>query len=95
MIGPYYAVSCQNQDDSLCSELFEKEKGNLKINLSILEKEGFARVRVDGEILYLDDLPEDYKLEKNKKHSIEIVVDRLVMRKGIESRLADSLGNLS
>jgi len=35
--------------------------------------------------------PEDYKLEKNKKHSIEIVVDRLVMRKGIESRLADSL----
>ena len=51
-------------------------------------KGGFARVRVDG-IIY--DLTEEIKLDKNKKHSIEIVVDRLVMREGIRPRLADSV----
>ncbi|MDI3535398.1 MAG: excinuclease subunit, partial [Thermosediminibacterales bacterium] len=53
-----------------------------------IKKMGFVRVRVDGE---LRELTEDINLEKNKKHTIEIVVDRLIMRKGIESRLADSL----
>ena len=52
------------------------------------KKSGFVRVRVDG-ILY--DLSEEIKLDKNKKHSIEIVVDRLVMREGIRPRLADSV----
>ena len=52
------------------------------------KKSGFVRVRVDG-ILY--DLSEEIKLDKNKKHSIEIVVDRLVMREGIRPRLADSI----
>ncbi len=52
------------------------------------KKEGFVRVRVDGEILSLD---EDIKLDKNKKHSIEIVVDRLVLKPGIRKRLADSV----
>ena len=52
------------------------------------KKSGFVRVRVDG-ILY--DLSEEIKLDKNKKHSIEIVVDRLVMRDGIRPRLADSV----
>lgn len=75
----------------LYAPIIRERKGEFKNQFAHFRKEGFARVRVDGEILYLDDLPEDYKLEKNKKHSIEIVVDRLVMRKGIESRLADSL----
>ncbi len=52
------------------------------------KKSGFVRVRVDG-ILY--DLSEEIKLDKNKKHSIEIVVDRLAMREGIRPRLADSV----
>ncbi len=54
------------------------------------KKSGYVRVRVDG-ILY--DLSEEIKLDKNKKHSIEIVVDRLVMKDGIRSRLADSVEN--
>ena len=51
-------------------------------------KSGFARVRVDG-ILY--DLSEEIKLEKNKKHTIELVVDRLVIREGQRRRLTDSI----
>ena len=51
-------------------------------------KQGFARVRVDG-ILY--DLNEEIKLEKNKKHTIELVVDRLVIREGQRRRLTDSI----
>ncbi len=51
-------------------------------------KQGFARVRVDG-ILY--DLTEEIKLEKNKKHNIELVVDRLVLKEGLRRRLTDSI----
>ena len=51
-------------------------------------KQGFARVRVDG-ILY--DLTEDIKLEKNKKHTIDLVVDRLVLKEGLRRRLTDSI----
>lgn len=53
-----------------------------------IKKQGFVRVRVDGEIL---DLGEEINLEKNKKHSIEVIVDRVVVKEGAEARLADSL----
>ncbi|WP_114570122.1 excinuclease ABC subunit UvrA [Exiguobacterium flavidum] len=53
-----------------------------------LKKEGFVRVRVNGETV---DLTDDIELEKNKKHSIEVVVDRIVVRPDVEARLADSL----
>ena len=53
-----------------------------------IKKMGFVRARVDGE---LRELEEDIQLEKNKKHTIEIVVDRLIVKTGIESRLADSI----
>lgn len=52
------------------------------------KKSGYVRVRVDGNVY---DLSEDISLDKNKKHNIEIVVDRLVVRPGIEKRLADSI----
>ena len=52
------------------------------------KKSGFVRVRVDGSLY---DLSEEIKLDKNKKHSIEIVVDRLVMKEGIRPRLSDSV----
>ena len=52
------------------------------------KKSGFVRVRVDGSLY---ELSEEIKLDKNKKHSIEVVVDRLAMREGIRSRLADSV----
>ena len=51
-------------------------------------KQGFARVRVDG-ILY--DLTEEIKLEKNRKHTIDLVVDRLVLKEGLRRRLTDSI----
>lgn len=53
-----------------------------------LAKDGYVRVRVDGEVRLLE---EEIQLEKNKKHSIEVVIDRLVVRDTIEQRLADSL----
>ncbi|WP_342540918.1 excinuclease ABC subunit UvrA [Heyndrickxia sp. FSL K6-6286] len=56
--------------------------------LEDIKKQGFVRVRVDGEML---DLGEEISLEKNKKHSIEVVIDRIVIKEEIASRLADSL----
>ena len=53
-----------------------------------LQKEGFARVRVDGEIYELSD---EIKLDKNKKHEIELIVDRLVVKDAIKNRLTDSV----
>lgn len=53
-----------------------------------IKKQGYVRVRVDGEMLEVSD---DIQLDKNKKHSIEVVVDRIVVKDGISSRLADSL----
>lgn len=64
------------------------KKGEHKQVLEKLRKEGFVRVRVDGEIRLLD---EEIELEKNKKHSIDIVIDRLVVKDGITSRLTDSM----
>ncbi|MGN0661438.1 MAG: excinuclease ABC subunit UvrA, partial [Oscillospiraceae bacterium] len=64
------------------------KKGAHEKELEAVRKQGFVRVRADG-ILY--DLSEEIKLEKNIKHSIEVIVDRLVIKDGIESRLSDSL----
>lgn len=63
-------------------------KGQHQQILSNIRKDGYARVRVDGEVLSLE---EDINLDKNKKHTIEIVVDRIVIKDGIASRLAESL----
>ncbi len=70
-------------------------KGEYKKEFEQLTKQGYARVRVDG-IIY--DLTEKIPLDKNKKHNIEVVVDRLVLKEDIKSRLSDSIevaGNLS
>lgn len=67
-------------------------KGEHQKELDGARKGGYARVRVDG-IIY--DLSETIKLEKNKKHNLEIVVDRLVIRPDIRSRLADSIETAS
>lgn len=53
-----------------------------------LRAQGYARIRIDGD---MTDLYEDLKLDARKKHSIEVVIDRLIRREGIENRLADSL----
>lgn len=64
------------------------KKGEHKKILEHIRREGYVRVRIDGEV---HDISEDIQLEKNKKHTIEVVIDRLVVREGIEGRLADSL----
>ncbi|CAM3904375.1 excinuclease ABC subunit UvrA [Mesobacillus zeae] len=53
-----------------------------------VKKQGYVRVRVDGEMI---DVSEEIELEKNKKHSIEVVIDRIVVKDGVAARLADSL----
>jgi excinuclease ABC subunit A len=63
-------------------------KGEYRKELAELRKAGFVRARIDGQ---LRDLGEDIALAKNLKHTIEIIVDRLAIRSGIEKRLADSL----
>lgn len=72
----------------LLAPIVRRRKGEHKKELEAAQKSGFVRVRVDG-IMY--DLSEEISLDKNKKHDIEIVVDRLVIKEGITSRLADSL----
>ena len=57
-------------------------------------RSGYVRVRVDGNLYDLTEEAEDFKLEKNIKHNIEIVVDRLVVKGGIERRLTDSVENV-
>ncbi|MFC1670202.1 excinuclease ABC subunit UvrA [Spirochaetota bacterium] len=63
-------------------------KGEHADKIDHARKDGFVRVRIDNE---LHTLEEEIKLDKNKKHTIEIIVDRLVMKKGIRPRLADSV----
>ena len=58
--------------------------------LEKLKREGFVRVRVDGEIIELA-RPEPIRLSKGEEHVIEVVVDRLVIREGVRTRLADSV----
>ena len=70
------------------SPVIRGKKGEHVKVLEDARKQGFARVRVDG-ILY--DLTEEIKLEKNKKHTIELVVDRLVLKDGLRRRLTDSI----
>ena len=64
-----------------------KKKGQHKKVFEMIQREGYVRMRVDGELYDVTDAPE---LTKNKKHDIEIIVDRIVVKEGIRSRLFDS-----
>ena len=72
----------------ILSPVVRGKKGEHQKVFEDARKQGFARVRVDG-ILY--DLTEEIKPEKNKKHTIELVVDRLVLKEGLRRRLTDSI----
>lgn len=72
----------------LLAPIIRGRKGEHVKEIEHARKAGYVRIRADG-IIY--DLSEEIKLEKNKKHSIEIVIDRLVIKEGIESRLGDSV----
>ena len=64
------------------------KKGEFVKEINDIRKQGFVRCRIDGEVV---DLQDEIKLSKTKKHNIEVVVDRLVIKDGIQSRLTDSV----
>ena len=72
----------------LLAPVVENRKGTQLDLFKKLKSQGFVRVRVDGEVVPLDQAPE---LDKNKKHSVDVVVDRLVQKDNVRKRLADSL----
>lgn len=72
----------------ILSPVISGKKGEHKSLFTEIAKQGFVRVRVDGE---QRDLSENIELEKNKKHSIEVIVDRIVVKEDVRSRLADSI----
>ena len=72
----------------IMAPLVELQKGTHLDRFKKLKAEGFVRVRVDGQLYGMDDIP---PLDKNKKHTIDLVVDRLVIKDGIRGRLADSV----
>ena len=74
---------------TILAPVVRERKGEHEKILERIKKEGFTRVRVDGEILQLNE--EQIKLEKTHKHTIEIVVDRIVIKPDSESRLAESI----
>jgi len=74
----------------ILAPLVKDRKGEYRRELLQLQADGYVRVRIDGELCELAQTP---VLDKKKKHTIEVVVDRLIVKEGIESRLADSLEN--
>jgi len=72
----------------LLAPLIKERKGRHEQILARIRKEGFVRVRVDGIIMDADDVEE---LEKNKRHTIEVVVDRIVLKPSVRRRLSDSI----
>lgn len=71
----------------IISPIVRAKKGQHKKVFASIKREGFVRVRVDGETMDVEEVPE---LEKSKAHSIDIVIDRIVVKEGIHSRLFDS-----
>ena len=73
----------------ILAPVVRSNKGTHKQLLSSLTSQGFVRAKIDGEVQQLDD---QIKLDKNYRHDIEVVIDRLIKKPGITERLADSLG---
>lgn len=72
----------------ILSPIVRGQKGSHKKVIDNIRKEGFVRVRIDGENY---DINDEFNLEKNKKHTIEVVVDRIIIKDNIEARLAGSV----
>lgn len=72
----------------LLAPIIRGRKGEHTKVLEGIRKDGYVRVRIDGET---KELSEEIKLEKNKKHTIEVVIDRIIIKEGIEKRLTDSI----
>ncbi|MCX7760625.1 MAG: excinuclease ABC subunit UvrA [Hydrogenothermaceae bacterium] len=79
----------ENTRIQLLAPLIRGQKGEHKDILEKAKRTGYPRIRIDGEIYLTEELPQ--KLEKNKKHTIEIVVDRIVVKPDVKTRLYDSV----
>jgi excinuclease ABC subunit A len=73
---------------TILSPIIRGKKGEYRKELEELRRDGFVRVRVDGVTI---DLSEEIRLDKNKRHEIDVVVDRLIAKEGAEKRINDSL----
>src|ERR1700722_3147098 len=73
---------------SLLSPIARARKGELKLELERLRREGFVRARIDGSVV---DLGDEIELDRTKIHDLDVVVDRLVLKEGIKGRLTDSV----
>ena len=78
----------ENEKIFILAPIVRDRKGEYKKELNELQKKGFQRVKIDEITYELDDLP---SLDKKIRHNIEVVVDRLIIKKGIETRLSDSI----
>lgn len=72
----------------ILAPVIRDRKGEYKKEIADWQKKGFARVKIDGEIYPIEQTP---ALDKNKKHSLSVVIDRLVIKEGIEKRLAEAI----
>ena len=75
----------------LLAPVVRGRKGTHQKLLDSIKRSGYVRVQIDGSVY---ELTEEISLDKNKKHNIEVVVDRLVVKEGIEKRLVDSIENV-
>ena len=78
----------ERQRLQILAPIIRKKKGQHKNIIEKVQKDGYVRVRIDGEIYDVAEVPE---LSKSKQHTIEVVVDRIVLKEGIRSRLFDSI----
>ena len=72
----------------IISPIVHNEKGTQKDILAKIKSQGFERVRIDGTIMHLSEVPE---LEKNKRHNVDIVIDRIIVKKESRSRIAEAI----
>lgn len=72
----------------LLAPIARGKKGEFKKEFENLQRQGFQRIKIDGEVYSLDETPE---LNKNQKHNIEVIVDRIVVKAGLEERLSQSI----
>jgi excinuclease ABC subunit A len=73
---------------SLLAPMARRRKGELKLEIERLRREGFVRARIDGQVV---DLGDDIVLDRTKPHDLDVVVDRIVLKEGLRGRVADSV----
>ena len=78
----------KGQGYALLAPIVRGRKGEYRKEIQDLQKRGFQRIKIDGELYLIEDAP---ALDKKLKHDIEVVVDRVAVKTGVEQRLADSL----